>query len=150
MGRMIPKLMLVPVDFSANAERALDYACELAAKLGATVRLVHAFASPPSGLRVALTEDTLENLVKEHREALGRLAEARRGTASFGEPIVEVGDPRDAIVATAEKLGADLIVMGTQGRRGLSRVMMGSVAEDVIRQAACPVLAVRAKREGGA
>lgn len=145
---MIPKLILVPIDFSANAEQALDYACELASKLGSTVRLVHAFASPPSGLRVALKEDVLQNLVNEHREALGKLAEARRTTASFGEPIVEVGDPRDAIVETAERLGADLIVMGTQGRRGLSRVMMGSVAEDVIRQASCPVLAVRAKREG--
>ena len=86
--------------------------------------------------------------MSEHRETLGKLAEARREIASFGEPIVEVGDPRDTIVETAEKLGADLIVMGTQGRRGLSRVMMGSVAEDVIRQASCPVLAVRAKREG--
>ena len=148
MRRMIPKLILVPVDFSANSERALDYACELAAKLGSTVRMVHAFASPPSALRIALTEDILENLVNEHKAGLGKLAAARSGSASFGEPIVEVGDPRDAIVQTAEKLGADLIVMGTQGRRGLSRVMMGSVAEDVIRQAPCPVLAVRAKREG--
>lgn len=142
---MLPKLILVPIDFSANAEHALDYACALAQKLGSTVHLVHAIASPPSALQVALTEDILENLVKEHREELDKLAQARRGVASFGAATVEVGDPRDTIVEAAQKLGADLIVMGTHGRRGLSRVVMGSVAEDVIRRAPCPVLTVRAK-----
>jgi len=143
---MLPKLILVPIDFSANAEQALDYACSLASKLGSTVHLVHAVTSPPSALQVALTEDIIENLVKEHREALDKLANGRRALASFGAATVDVGDPRDLIVATAETLGADLIVMGTHGRRGLSRVMMGSVAEDVIRHAPCPVLTVRAKQ----
>jgi nucleotide-binding universal stress UspA family protein len=145
MPRMLPKLILVPVDFSAHAERALDYACELASKVGATVRLVHAVATPPSGLQVALSEGILEGLVKEHREALDKLVAARQGsvTASFGAGTVEVGDPRDAIVATAAAVKADLIVMGTHGRRGLSRVVMGSVAEDVVRHAPCPVLVVR-------
>jgi universal stress protein A len=141
---MVPKLILVPIDFSANAEQALDYACALAGKLGSTVCLVHAVSSPPSALQVALSEDILENLVKEHREALDKIAGERRALASFGEVTIEVGDPRDAIVGTARALGADLIVMGTHGRRGLSRVMMGSVAEDVIRHAPCPVLVVRA------
>src|SRR5262245_56730486 len=139
---MIPKLILVPTDFSAHAEQALEYAVALAAKLGATVHLVHALASPPSALQVALTEDILENLVSENRDALEKLAASRRVLATFGEPTVEVGDPRDAILDTARALGVDLIVMGTHGRRGLSRVVMGSVAEDVIRRAPCPVLAV--------
>lgn len=142
---MHPKRILVPIDFSPNAEQALDYASELAGKLGATVHLVHALASPPSALQVALTEDILENLVNEQQEALEKLAEPRRATASFGQPTVEVGDPRDTIVETARKLGIDMIVMGTHGRRGLSRVMMGSVAEDVIRHAPCPVLVVRSR-----
>jgi nucleotide-binding universal stress UspA family protein len=140
---MHPKLILVPIDFSSNAEHALDYACGLAGKLGSTVHLVHALASPPSALQVALTEDILENLVNEHQEALEKLAAPRRATVSFGPPVVEVGDPRDTIVGTAKGLGIDLIVMGTHGRRGLSRVVMGSVAEDVIRHAPCPVLVVR-------
>jgi universal stress protein A len=145
MPRMLPKTILVPIDFSAHAERALDYACELASKVGATVRLVHAVAAPPVGLQVALSEEILENLVTEHREALDKLVGARRGsvTASFGEVTVEVGDPRDTIIRTTEAVKADLIVMGTHGRRGLSRVLMGSVAEDVIRHAPCPVLVVR-------
>ena len=144
---MLPKLILVPTDFSPHAEQALDYACALAGKLGATVHLVHAVASPPSALQVALTEGSLENLVTEHRDALEKLAESRRGAASFGPSTVEVGDPRDTIVATAQAIGADLIIMGTHGRRGLSRVVMGSVAEDVMRHAPCPVLTVRPKPE---
>lgn len=146
---MLPKVILVPIDFSANSERALDYACDLAAKLGSTVRLVHAFAAPPKQLQVALSESILENLVKEHQEELEKLAGARRGRASFGEHTVEVGDPRDTILETVKALGVELIVMGTHGRRGLSRVMMGSVAEDVIRRAPCPVLVVRARPEEG-
>jgi nucleotide-binding universal stress UspA family protein len=149
MRRMIPKVMLVPIDFSANAEQALDYACAFAEKLGSTVHLVHAVATPPSALQVALTEDILENLVKEHHEALEKLARARKGVASFGKATVEVGDPRDTIVEAAKAVRADLIVMGTHGRRGLSRVMMGSVAEDVIRHAPCPVLTVRARPAEG-
>jgi nucleotide-binding universal stress UspA family protein len=145
MRRMLPKLILVPTDFSAHAERALDYACELAAKLGATVHLVHAVATAPAPLQVALTKDMVTNLVKEHREALEKLAE-RRAHVQFGPGTVEVGDPRDTIVNTAQSLRADLIVMGTHGRRGLSRAMMGSVAEDVMRHAPCPVLTVRAKQ----
>jgi nucleotide-binding universal stress UspA family protein len=149
MPRMLPKVILVPVDFSVSAEQALDHACALASKLDAKVHLVHALVSPPSVLQVALTEDIIENLVKGHVEALETLVRARQGTASFGEVTVEVGDPRDTIVATAKTIDADLIVMGTHGRRGLSRVVMGSVAEDVMRNAPCPVLVVREKRAGG-
>jgi len=149
MARMVPKLILVPIDFSESAEQALDYACELASNLGATVRLVHAISQLPSALQVALTEDIVENLVKEHRESLDRLAGARLGRASFGEATVEVGDPRDTIVTAAKAMSVDLIVMGTHGRRGLSRLVLGSVAEDVIRYAPCPVLVVRAKEAEG-
>ena len=145
---MLPKVILVPIDFSANAEQALDYACALASKLGATVHLVHAMTSAPPALQVALSEDIIENLVKGHREALEQMAAARLGGASFGKATVDVGDPRDLIVATAKEVGADLIVMGTHGRRGLSRMVMGSVAEDVIRNAPCPVLTVRGKQGG--
>jgi universal stress protein A len=146
---MLPKVILVPIDFSHNSERALDYACDLASKLGSTVHLVHAIGSPPSALQTSLTEDIIENLMNEHREALDKLVAARTTTTSFGASMVEVGDPRDTIVTAAKTVGADLIVMGTHGRRGLSRVMMGSVAEDVIRHAPCPVLAVRSKPHEG-
>ena len=143
---MLPKTILVPTDFSPNADQALDYACELAGKLGATVHLVHAVTSPPSALQVALTEQMIENLLSEDRAVLDKLMRARSGVASFGASTVDIGDPRDLVVNTAKTLGADLIVMGTHGRRGFSRMVMGSVAEDALRNAPCPVLVIREKR----
>lgn len=148
---MLPKLILVPTDFSENAGQALDYACELAVKVGAKVHVVHAVTSPPSALQVALSEEMIEGFLKEHREELEKLVEGRRAStgANIGGYSVEVGDPRDLIVNTAKEIGAEMIIMGTQGRRGLARMVMGSVAEDVIRHSPCPVLAVRDKQGGG-
>jgi nucleotide-binding universal stress UspA family protein len=71
----------------------------------------------------------------------------RRGAVQFGAPIIEAADPRDLILAAAARVDADLIVMGTHGRRGLSRFVLGSVAEDVVRRSPCPVLAVRSGQE---
>ena len=77
---------------------------------------------------------------------LAKLLEPRRKIAAFGEVTVVDNDARDAILQAARAVRADLIVIGTHGRRGLSRVLLGSVAEDVLRRAPCPVLAVRARR----
>lgn len=143
---MLPKTILVPTDFSPNADQALDYACELAAKLGATIHLVHAVSAPPSALQVALTEQIIENLLSEDRAVLEKLMRSRGEAAAFGSSTVDIGDPRDLILNTAKTRGADLIVMGTHGRRGLSRMVMGSVAENVLRHAPCPVLVIREKR----
>ena len=59
--------------------------------------------------------------------------------------ILRTGDPRDMILQTAKEIHADLIVIGTHGRRGISRFLLGSVAEAIVRSAPCPVLTVRAK-----
>ena len=140
---MTPKRLLVPIDFSTAAEHALDYACALAAPLGATVHVVNAIGAVLPELSVALSEHMLATLRTEHAAALQKLVDPRRALATFGEVLVEPGDARDAIVAVAKRLDADLIVIGTHGRRGFSRFMLGSVAEDVLRRAPCPVLAVR-------
>jgi universal stress protein A len=141
---MLPKHILVPIDFSPGAEAALDYACELAGPLGAVVHLVHALG--PVG-ELPLSQRMIEDLTAERLRALDELAAYRRGRVAFGAPIVEVADPRDLILAAAARVDADLIVMGTHGRRGLSRLVLGSVAEDVVRRAPCPVLAVRSTPE---
>lgn len=145
---MIPKNILVPTDFSACAEHAVDYACALAAKVGATVFLVTALGPSPSEVKVALTDSMLHSLTRAHQEALDKLAGSRRSVASFGTPFVKTGDPRDAILVAARETDADLIVMGTHGRRGIAHLVMGSVAEDIVRNAPCPVLTVRSKRRG--
>jgi nucleotide-binding universal stress UspA family protein len=144
---MIPTNILVPIDFSPCAERALDYACALAAKLGAKVHIVNAIGSALPELSVALTDHMLASLRASNVAVLDKLLEPRRAIVTFGELRVVDDDPRDAILKAAEDTHADLIVIGTHGRRGLSRMVLGSVAEDVMRRAQCPVLAVRGEQD---
>lgn len=147
---MLPKNILVPTDLSEGAEAALDYACELAAKLGATVHLLHVIGIPALGvpeLGVAVTSTVIDQLVEEGQSAVDALADARRAKVNFGEVVLKTGDARDVIDQTAAQLGIDLIVMGTHGRRGLRRALLGSVAETVVRTAPCAVLTVRTPKK---
>ena len=141
---MLPKRILVPTDLSESAEQALAYACELARMLDAEVHLVNVVAIPALGvpeLGVALTSTIIDQMVVENQTALDQLA--RRCTARLGQVLIKAGDPRDMINRTAQELGVDLIVMGTHGRRGISRALLGSVAESIVRSAPCAVLTVR-------
>ena len=143
---MLPKNILVPTDLSEGAEEALDYACELARQFGATVHLLHVIGIPTLGvpeLGVALTSSVIDSMVRDNQEALETLVDHKRGSAVFGPPLLRTGDARDLINQTAKELNADLIVMGTHGRRGVSRALLGSVTETVVRTAPCPVLTVR-------
>jgi universal stress protein A len=144
---MLPKNILVPTDFSEGGEEALAMACELAAKLDATVHLINAISIPALGvpeLGVALTSTVIDQLIEENQKSLDALADSKRGQVKIGSVILKTGDARDAINQAAQEVGADLIVMGTHGRRGVSRALLGSVAETVVRSAPCPVLTVRA------
>jgi len=144
-----PKQILVPVDFSPYSEHALDYALTLARQLEATVHLVNVVGIPMTGapeIGMAFTATLLDQMTVDNQGALDKLAASRRSVAKLGKAIVRLGDPRDAILQTAEELGADLIVMGTHGRRGISRALLGSVAEMVVRTSPVPVLTVRGKK----
>jgi len=144
----LPKHILVPIDFSETAERALDYAVALAAKLDARIQVINIIGIPAFGipeLGVALTSTMMDSMVRGNQAALERLVENHRGAVPFDEVMLRSGDARDLILQAAEEVHADLIVMGTHGRRGVSRVLLGSVAEAVVRAAPCPVLTVRAK-----
>ena len=144
---MTPKSILVPVDFSPYGEHALDYACGLAEKLGATLHLVNAIGAGTPELNVVFTDKVLETFRAKSMAELEKIAKDRASIAKFGHLIVQAGDPRDAILQAAEKLNPDLIIMGSHGRRGFSRAVLGSVAENVVRRAPCPVLVVRAPKE---
>src|SRR5678816_1037870 len=85
----------------------------------------------------------IDTLVTDNQRSLDVLAAAKRAKCDIGEVLLKTGDARDTINQTAKELGCDLIVMGTHGRRGLSRALLGSVAETVVRSAPCPVLTVR-------
>jgi len=143
---MLPKNILVPTDMSPHAEAALDYACELASSLGATVHLVNVIGIPSYGvpeLGLAITSSMIDAMIADNQKALEALAARKRGTATIGQILLKTGDARDSIDQTAKELGADLIVMGTHGRRGVTRALLGSVAETVVRTAPCPVLTIR-------
>jgi len=144
---MLPKNILVPTDLSEGAEEALDYACELAVRLDATVHILHVIGVPALGvpeLGVAVTSSVVDSLIQDNQVAIDKLADARRNTVKIGDVILRTGDARDTIEQAAKEVSADLIVMATHGRRGVSRALLGSITEAVIRTAPCPVLAVRA------
>ena len=143
---MLPKTILVPTDLSDGAEQALIYACELAAKLGATVHLVNVIGIPALGvpeLGLALTSTVIDQIMLDNQTALDKLAATHRATATIGQVLMKTGDAKDVINQTATELGADLIVMSTHGRRGITRALLGSVTETIVRSAPCPVLTVR-------
>jgi nucleotide-binding universal stress UspA family protein len=139
--------ILVPIDFSPSSQAALEYASFLAARLGATLEVLHVWQ--PAGY---VGPDTLALLPvssgqagwEEARQSVRREVERalpRGGAAAVGVRV-EAGEPADTILAAASS-GADLVVMGTHGRTGLARLLLGSVAEAVVRRATCPVLTVR-------
>ncbi len=142
----LPTMILVATDFSEIAERATDYAIELAQKLGASVTLLHAWSLQTIGMPESfvlpigsMNEELEAAAVKGANAAVER-------HKSAGVPLsarVVCADARDAIVTAAEELPAQLIVLGTHGRRGVRRALLGSVAESVVRHAPCPVLMVR-------
>lgn len=146
---MTPTTILVPIDYSDPSIHALDYACSIAGKLGATIHVIHAIGIPVLGVPeagIAWATVNMAEAVAKAQTVLDELVAARRPLATFGEAIVATGDARDEILHAAERLHADLIVMGTHGRRWLSRALLGSVAEAVVRTAPCAVLTVRDQR----
>jgi nucleotide-binding universal stress UspA family protein len=147
-GMSVPKVILVPTDFSERADSALDYAIDLARKLGAKITVMHAYlVTPLDVLEGALvtTEGAAERIEAAHGAALDATIEKRKDRGVELGRLLEEGEPRDSILAAAEEVGADLIVIGTHGRRGISRAVLGSVTEWVVRHATCPVLTVHAR-----
>jgi nucleotide-binding universal stress UspA family protein len=142
---MLPKNILVPTDLSVEAGRALDYACELARELHARVHLLNVVGLPAIGvpeLGVAISATVMDSMLHDNHEALDKIADAHRGDVEIGEVLLKTGEARDVINATAKEIAADLIVIGTHGRTGLSRALLGSIAETVVRTAPCPVLTI--------
>jgi nucleotide-binding universal stress UspA family protein len=142
----VPTTFLVPTDFSAQAEHALEYACTLASRLDATIHLLSVIGVPALGgpqLGAAMAASMVDTMIDDNQRGLDRLADQCRERGKVGEVLLRTGDARGVICETAVELDADLIVMGTHGRHGLSRALLGSVAEYVVRTSNIPVLTVR-------
>lgn len=138
--------ILVAVDFSEHAERAVDAAIELAQRYQIPLHVVHGFHMPALvGIpdEVVLPPE-LWSGVKE--AAASRLERVVARARAAGLPVtahLREANPTDAILDVAREIGADLIVMGTRGLTGLKHVLLGSVAERTLRLAPCSVLAVK-------
>jgi nucleotide-binding universal stress UspA family protein len=138
-----PRHILAATDFSGASDHAVEFAAQLANALGAKLTLVHAFEEPypyPVPLPPEYVGD-----IRARLEA--RCAELRSSGADV-RGVVRKGPPWSEVVSAAADEGADLIVVGTHGRRGLPRWLLGSVAERIVRLAPVPVVAVPGPAQG--
>lgn len=141
----LPKTILVPTDFSDRADEALDYALKLAKQVDARVHIIHAYLLPTAAWEGdwAPPPDMINDLEGKTRVKLNVVATKAQKTLPTTTSTLYNGDPRDVVLKAAADLRADLIVMGSHGRRGIARALLGSVTEHVLRRATCPVLAIR-------
>ena len=140
--------ILAPADFSAHSERAVRYACGLAERLGAELHLLHVLseilpAGPDPLLMPVMPPEYYEENEERAKETLGRLLQPDWGSPRSVVTAVRWGSPVEGIVVHAAELKVDMIVIATHGRTGLSHVLLGSVAERIVREAPCPVLTIR-------
>ncbi len=138
-----PKNILVAIDFGDFSEDALQRAVALGQRLSAKVHAVHAYSIAGNQDIQALLPDAIHEVEMIARQKLSRIVTTTVPPECLGELVVIHGDPAKCIGQAAVQLGADMIVVGTHARRGLSRLLLGSVAEEVVRTAPCPVLVAR-------
>ena len=142
---MARPIILVPTDFSTASDAALPHAEALAKQKSASLLILHVEETPLAygggELYYGLPEPTSERI-------LAMLEQVRPSdpTVAFTHRLT-MGDPAGEIVRIAAEEGAEMIVLGTHGRSGMTRMLMGSVAEAVVRRAPCPVLVYRAAAE---
>jgi nucleotide-binding universal stress UspA family protein len=135
--------ILHPTDFSESAEQAFHLACSLARDHNARLIVVHVMPTPTTTLGGTPAPPPIPEEYGWEELAQKLRAVQAPPPAIPVDHMLEEGDPVSTILQSAERAGCDLIVMGTHGRRGLGRLLMGSVAEEVMRKAPCPVLTVK-------
>ncbi len=136
------RTILVPTDFSEYSASAIEYARALSVMMKATIHLLHVIPEPQFGgtpeektsvaFRVAAAEKGMSAVIAEHVDEY-----------TFVEHAIRHGQPAKEILRYAEEHDADLIVMATHGRTGLAHILMGSVAEKIVRHSVVPVMTVK-------
>jgi nucleotide-binding universal stress UspA family protein len=147
--------IVAPTDFSAHSEKAVRYACGLAERLGSELHLVHVLseilpAGPDPLMMPVMPPEYYKENEDRAKETLGRLLDPSWGSPRSVVTAVRWGGPVESIVSYAIENRSDLIVIATHGRTGLSHVLLGSVAERIVREAPCPVLTLRDRDRGPA
>jgi universal stress protein A len=142
------RTILCPVDFSDASRKAVQYAREFASNMGAAVYLLNVVEPRPMAVDITLNYVPLEeDLEKAASEDLKVILQEFIQAGLKAECAVEFGNPSDVILDKAAELDVNLLIMGSHGKTGLSRLIMGSVAETVVRKANCPVLIVKAEEK---
>jgi nucleotide-binding universal stress UspA family protein len=137
--KFVAKKILVPVDFHEKSLRALQVAADLAVQQEAELRVLHVMEGPSPVPLQGATEQAEDDIKTVSAKMLADLCRQVLLRASI-ERELAWGSPAEVIAQRAEEWGADLIVMGTSGRKGLSRIFLGSVAEAVVRSVRRPIL----------
>ena len=141
------KKILCPVDYSVSSSEAMKYAAHIAGEEGAKVYLLHVIDVRSYGhespLDIEMPKPSPENLERVKKELVEDLFQEKGGKGVDVEGMVVMGKPVEEILKVAKEQEMDLIVMGTHGRTGIPHVIVGSVAENIVRKAPCPVLTVR-------
>lgn len=134
--------IVVPVDFHYHSDKLAEYAAYMAGELSAVIHFFHAveYYLGNSMTALAYVEQYEEQLLADEKIRMARLVEDNRERCKGCTGKVVVGDPVDEIVEFAKVQDADLIIMNTHGSKGLEKIMLGSVAEHVLKRAHCPVL----------
>jgi nucleotide-binding universal stress UspA family protein len=139
--------ILAPTDFSEYSKQAVACALELAKKFSAKLSILHVVELPPYPVEgyvpPSLTATFMEDLEREASRQLAQMVPEAESAGVNVVRLVAVGSPYRKIIDTAEAEQVDLIVMATAGRTGFSHLIMGSIAERVVRTASCPVLTIR-------
>lgn len=139
--------ILFAYDFSEGSNNAFDYALSLANQYSAKLLIVHVINEPVDLRGFYVPHISFENLEKEIAEGAEQMMDrfCKENLAGFErfEKYVITGVPYEEIVKKAAESGADLIIMGTHGRKGVDHLLFGSTAERVVRSANCPVMTVR-------
>lgn len=143
----LPKQILVPIDFSETAAAALDYAKTLAAAAGAALHVLHVMDDPLLGFKlpdhvcpIPKIRKLMEQEASDHMSKVLTADEQKK----FRAELISVwGNPYLKVIEYAKDHDIDLIVMGTHGRGMIGHLLLGNVAERVVRHASCPVLIIR-------
>jgi universal stress protein A len=140
------KRVMLPVDFSDHSDRIAQYAAWFAAAGQGTVHLVHVVSNPADSLYEPQEVPNwvmIDHANEKSQQLLESFAQRSLPAGCRRELRVMAGDPREKIMEAADEIGADLIVLSTHGRSGIAHIVMGSVAEYIVRHAKCPVFIVR-------
>jgi len=141
------KHLLVAIDYSKPSLKALDTGLELAARLGASLTVVHTVMKIAEGVPMeggaGYDIKLYEKQLQENRKAIEQLLLEKNTQGVRTAIVIESGRAQDQINRIAESVGADMLILGTHGRKGMNRLFLGSVAEEVLRGSQLPFLCVR-------